>query len=288
MTSPENYLFSLEDGLDVRVSQEYARDKLNALEAYLNMAMVSMKNRPWSAFNYIDLQAGPGKNRIGEDVLLGSPLIALNVNPPFTHYWFNELDQDYVSALQKRISQSSLASRVHFLQCDVNEAVDKVVTSIERMDKDAKTAGTWSTFNITFLDPEGLEINWETVEKLARIQRMDMIINFSTGGINRNLHQPDVIDRYFGNQEWREQVTASQPTLRRRQFINVYRKQLERFGYYISTDDSIGYHDISMRNSKNAEVYSLVFASKHQLGDDFWQKIKREIEKIRHGSKPLL
>lgn len=289
MTNPRNYLFTLEDGLEMRESQEYARDKLYAVQAYLQMARRAMRAKPWSAFNYIDLQAGPGKNRIGDKILLGSPLLALNIDPPFTHYWFNEWSASTFTALEQRISASPNASKVHLFQKDVNEAVDIIVESITEMDKQARNDKKWSTFNVAFLDPEGLEITWHTVERLAQVARMDLIINFSTSGINRNLHQAEVIDRFYGSQQWRTSVSNSNPkSSRRRQFIDIYRDQLESFGYYIATDDTIGYHDIVMRNSKNAEVYSLIFASKHALGDDFWSKVKQQIEKIRHGSDRLL
>lgn len=290
MITPENYMLALEDGLDVRISQEYARDKLYALQAYLYMARNAMKNRPWYAFNYIDLQAGPGKNRINDQIHLGSPLIALTIRPPFTHYWFNEIDSHYADVLQARVSQSPLLPHVRIFRADANETVDPVVGAITAMDKEAKETGKWSTFNIAFLDPEGLEINWETVRQLASVPRMDLIINFSTVGINRNFQQhPDVVDRFFGGNDWRNLDGLGDSTLRRRQLINLYRKHLEDFGYHIASDETLAYHDISMRNSKNAEVYSLIFASKHQLGDDFWRKVKDQIERLRHGgSRPLL
>lgn len=288
MANPDNYLLPLEDGLMKRTSQGYARDKLYAVTAYVTMARVSMNPKGWYAFNYIDLQAGPGKNQIGSDILLGSPLIALKINPPFDHYWFNELGQEEHGALQERISVSPYKDRVHLQQADVNVAVDEVVAAIRRMDQEARSQGKWSTFNVAFLDPEGLEIHWETVEKLARMNRMDLIINFSTSGIIRNLHQDTVIDRYFGNHMWKKTVTSTDPLQRRRQFINTYRDQLKPFRYYTNVDEDLGYHDIAMRNSKNAEVYSLVFASKHKVGDDFWQKVNAEVKRLRSGSNLLL
>jgi three-Cys-motif partner protein len=287
MDNPRNYLFPLEDGLPMRTSQDYAVDKLYALQAYLEMARTAMKGKDWFAFNYIDLQAGPGKNQIGDKIYLGSPLIALNVDPPFTHFWFNEKNPANFEALRKRTSESPYASQVNLFQKDVNIAVDQVVQSIRRMDDTARSSGKWPTFNVAFLDPEGLEIEWKTVESLARINRMDMIINFSTGGINRVLDRPDAIDRLFGSHDWHKQLEQGQGAPRRRQLINIYRQQLERFGYHIVADPEAGYHDIAMRNSKNAEVYSLIFASKHPLGDNFWSKVKQQVEKLRHGSDRL-
>jgi hypothetical protein len=41
------------------------------------------------------------------------------------------------------------------------------------------------SLNLAFLDPEGLELCWMTVAKLAGIRRMDLVINYPEGGLNR-------------------------------------------------------------------------------------------------------
>lgn len=286
MPTPEDYLSEREDGLTYRISQEYARFKLYALQAYLQITLTAMRKKNWYALNYIDLQSGPGKNKIGDQIYLGSPLIALTTKASCDNYWFNELDVHHFNSLKQRVSASERASQVHYSQEDANSAVDVVMNEIETMDKHANSLGKWSTFNIAFLDPEGLEINWETVEKLASAKRMDLIINFSVSGINRNLHNPEVLNRYFGNNDWSKYISGSFPA-RRREWINLYRKQLERFDYHVITDEETGHQEIRMRNSKNAEVYCLVFASKHPLGDDFWKKVKAKIDEGLTGQKPL-
>lgn len=292
MSNSDKYLLDLDDELLMREGRSYAIDKLYALKAYLSMARISMKDKKWAGFNYIDLQAGPGKNKIDNRIYLGSPLISLEVNPPFDHYWFNELGKPEFDALQQRIVHSPLRNRVHLTSMDANEAIEGVTSGIQAMDREAAAQGQWSTFNVAFLDPEGLEIKWATIEKLAQINRMDLIINFSTMGIFRNMNQDlqtaTVLDEYFGTSEWRSAVEQSNPIQRRRALINLYRNRLEPFGYHITDDFEWSRHDISMRNSKNAEVYSLIFASKHPLGDDFWKKVKDQVEKLRHGSPRLL
>ena len=285
---PEKYLLPLDDGLPMRPSQSYAKDKLYALEAYLKIAQTAMKNQPWLANNYIDLQAGPGKNLIDGQVYLGSPLIALDIKPEFTHFWFNELQDFEHTTLEKRTQKSALYSKISLTKMDVNDAVDIVFSSIYEADMNAKSKRKPPTFNIAFLDPEGLEIKWSTVSKLANLDKMDLIINFSTSGINRNLHQPESIDTYFGNQQWRELGSTGDHIQRRRQLINLYRQQLKSMGYAILNDDEIGHHDISMKNSKNAEVYSLIFASKNPLGEKLWWQVKKEIERLRHRGNLLL
>lgn len=286
---PEKYLLPLDDGLSMRESQPYAEGKLYALEAYLKIAQIAMKKQKWRASNYIDLQAGPGKNLIENDIYLGSPLISLGVKPPFTHYWFNELDATHFKSLSTRIETHPSRSSIHLINQDLNDAVDVVTEDIRAMDSDPTYSDKWSTFNIAFLDPEGLELKWDTVKKLASINIMDLIINFCISGIRRNMrHQPSSINQYFGNNDWPSSISSGTKVQQRQRLINFYRTQLEKYGYHIITDDALDSHDIAVRNSRNAEVYSLIFASKNPLGDKFWKQVKTEVETIRHRSRPLL
>lgn len=270
---PHKYLLCEEDGLLMRTSQEYARYKLETLRYYIHMTNTSMRDKPWRDRFYIDLQAGPGKNKIGNTVHLGSPLIALTAEYPFTQYRFNELGDLENTALQQRVGASTLEDRVKILHSDVNASVNPVCDEIDAIDK-KRLAGRWPCLNVAFLDPEGLELEWKTVERLAQVNRMDMIINFSTSGIRRSVGRGnhEVVDRFFGHSQWRKIAESGDPVTQRRNYITMYRSQLEKFGYHVDVDPDVGSHDISIKNSKNAEVYSLIFASKHELGDKFWRQ----------------
>jgi three-Cys-motif partner protein len=273
----KEYLLPVADGLEPRKSQPYARYKLKALEIYLSITTTSMHQRPWSEMFFLDLQAGPGKNIIGNDVILGSPLIALTLPHPFTQYRFNEIDPVLVEALRTRTQASELANRVQIYQEDVNQVAYKVCDEIEHIDRRPRTEGKWSTLNVAFLDPEGLELQWSTVKRLATIKKMDLIINFSTMGINRAVGKKytEAMNNFFGNTDWQEISNISDSTKRRRQYIDLYLRQLRSLGYHVEEDPDLEQHDMSMRNSRNAEVYSLIFASKHPLGDKFWRQAKK-------------
>lgn len=273
----ENILLQpVDDNLPMRDSKDYARTKLKALQVYLEIFTNSMKNKNWSGFYFLDLQSGPGKNRIGQDVLLGSPLIALNLQTPFTFYRFNEKDQRLAEALRTRVQASPYPDRVQIHQSDVNDIVHTICDEIDEYDKSSKP-GQWPSLNVAFLDPEGLELHWSSVERLARVNRMDLIINFSTGGINRLAGSKDyeLIHAFFGNDGWLEDMKLSTPQQRRRALITRYLNQLKRFGYYVEESPELEHHDISFRNTKGAEVYSLIFASKHPLGDRFWRQSRK-------------
>jgi three-Cys-motif partner protein len=79
------YLKPEEDGLLARPSGLWANEKLDYLARYIDVFETSMRGH-WSARNYIDLLAGPGKNQMRETgtFTLGSPLLALTTRYPFT------------------------------------------------------------------------------------------------------------------------------------------------------------------------------------------------------------
>ncbi|MBN2469073.1 MAG: hypothetical protein JXN59_00005, partial [Anaerolineae bacterium] len=66
--SKDEFLQPIDDGLPMRSSQEYAAlYKLKALSLYLEITNTAMHKKPWIDRYFIDLQAGPGKNKIGND-----------------------------------------------------------------------------------------------------------------------------------------------------------------------------------------------------------------------------
>ncbi len=210
-----------DDGLVMRDSQDYAKDKLTIFEGYISRFITSMRLKPWRAINFIDLQAGPGKNIFdpSNDILLGSPLIALTTKYQFTNYWFVELKPENFDALQQRVNEHERAQLVKFINDDCNVAINDIVGEIQDIDK-SYVKGKWPSLNLAFLDPEGLELNWDTVEKLGQVGGMDLIINFSTSGFTRNADQMlskesiTLLDKFFGTPEWK--------TVYRKEQIRIY------------------------------------------------------------------
>src|SRR5664279_3847028 len=133
LISPEKFLLPEADGLLTRESQDYVLYKLNALKFYVNVVNKAMRDK-WSERYFIDLQAGYGKNAVGAQIYLGSPLIALMADHPATHFWFNDNNPACKSALEQRVSASPIHERVEISQRDVNEVVTDVCTEIRHRD----------------------------------------------------------------------------------------------------------------------------------------------------------
>lgn len=137
----------------------------------------------------------------------GSPLLALEADPPFHEFIFIERDQETISQLKKQVAEvGTLRERpVQYLCEDANTALDR----ISRQD--------WKTRRATiFLDPFALQIRWSTLEALARTKGMDMWMLFPAMAVNRmlprNAEVPDVwaqrLNETFGDSSWRQEFYA--------------------------------------------------------------------------------
>ena len=261
----------------MRPNNTHAKAKLLAMEGYINRFITSMCSRGWRELYFIDLFAGPGKNRFGNDeVLLGSPLVALTARDSFTKYRFAEIDPGNCATLSRRVDSSERRDHVKIFQGDCNEVVNEIVREIIKTDS-VFVEGLWSSLSLAILDPEGLELRWDTVEKLGRMNRMDLIINFSTSGITRNARKflntgnTEKIDRFFGTTDWQAayREAGGDKTRVRRALLDLYKSGLENRGYEVAEPPASD--ELVFKNKRNVQLYTLIGASKHQLGVEFWR-----------------
>jgi three-Cys-motif partner protein len=283
-----NYFAPEEDGLIMRPSGAWAEQKLDYLARYIDVFETSMKGK-WPSRNYIDLMAGPGKNRVrgSNKIFLGSPLLSLTTRYPFTGYFFVDLDSNNVDALKTRCDASPNGQRVNIYNGDCNVLVDNVVARLRQNER--------SSLNLAFLDPEGFELHWATVAKLASVGRMDLIINYPQGGLNRLIRLEyeskgqSILDSFFGDREWRKLyeswMTKATKVGLHRSLIDHYKGKLRNLGYtQVFAGSDVVEDEPLMRNTRSAPLYRLLFASKHNRGYEFWLKvIRRDV----HGSTRL-
>lgn len=287
-----SYLEPIDDGLPMRESGTWVAEKLDYVARYLNIFITSMRNKQWKALNYIDLFAGPGKcHGDAGKVYLGSPLLALTTPHPFDHYLFADLEPKNIEVLRQRCGITEGANRIQYFEGDSNTIVHQIVAQIRSWDQSA-VPGKWSScLNLAFLDPEGLELQWSTVAALAKV-RTDLIIHYSQMGLERcmpiAIDNPDdtLVDRFFGSRDWRNiyKKYSNKTIGLHRSLIDFYRQNLCNLGYAEVKSTNEAWDEPLMRNTKNAPLYRLLFASKHPLGEKFW----REITKINvHGQAHL-
>ncbi len=257
------------DGLPIRDSGNWVKDKLYYLGRYLKIFSVGMRNKWPGRLYYVDLFAGPGRCRIRETQkeIDGSPLVAL-LGFNFAKYFFFEADRACFEALDARAKKQAPQKYkdVKMVSGDCNETIEQA---------DLPTTG----LGLAFIDPTGIsQISFDTVRTLTTGRQIDLIINFPEGmGIRMNLHQytqPDesALTRFMGSARWRERYEQSLASFDQvcAEIASEYLDNLRSLGYLAVDSDWI-----PVRTDKNRLLYYLLFASKNPRGNDFWRKIKR-------------
>jgi hypothetical protein len=113
---------------------------------------------------------------------------------------------------------------------------------------------------------------------------MDLIIHFPIGSMKRNFLSYVIFERFLGvpRDQWGIAPIAEgidpreQPAIVRaadvQGLLNVMWRQLRSLGY---ADHEISVRTPAMKNASNVVLYYLIFASKHQLGDEIWNSVTK-------------
>ncbi len=131
---------------------------------------------------YLDLFAGPGIVTIKGtgDRVAGSPIAAVCAalaKIPFDHSILVETDPKRSSALEKRLSSILPSNKFTVVEGDCNGEMGHMMDFITKH---------WrKPIILTFVDPEGMEAKWKTIELLSQgFPNVDFMINL-TSGISR-------------------------------------------------------------------------------------------------------
>jgi len=264
------------DGLPVRCVGLWAKDKYFYLKRYFEIFTSAMKDKWKGELYYIDLFAGCGRCRVREtfEEIDGSALVSLSVKYPFKKYIMVDLDADAVSALKKRVEKIPYKDRVKIIPGDCNEKIDKIIAEIPER-----------SLSLAVVDPTGLHIKFNALEKLTKDRRIDLVITFPEGmDIKRNLSKyfkqsHSILDDYIGDKGWRQlfpkdirDINQLTSTHIEKSLIGYYKKNLSKLGYgEIKSGDEI----LIRSSQKNLPLYYLLFASKHPLGHTFWNRISK-------------
>jgi three-Cys-motif partner protein len=118
------------------------------------------------------------------------------------------------------------------------------------------------------------------VLKLASLRRVDLLLNFSIGGLRRTageaLSSPDSgigekVNKFFGTTDWRKIPIRADGSMPAHEWIDFYKERLSK-----ATNPSYLWGtDISVKNSRRVELYRLLFASKDKLGIKLWEDARQ-------------
>lgn len=201
---------------------DWTKRKLEILRGYLNAYTRALKERPSKdnpfKLMYIDAFAGTGKVELKtkskdladvREFLDGSAEIAVKIYnaKPFDELVFIEKDHARYKKLLDLKSRYK-SRNIQAINGDSNDCLREL-------------CGSWETGygenwrGVLFLDPFATEVDWATIEAVAKTQALDTWIWFPISNIARMLpidREPDLISesltrnlmRIFGDESWRE------------------------------------------------------------------------------------
>lgn len=229
---------------------------------------------------YIDAFAGAGvhKSRATGDFVPGSPANALLIEPPFREYHFIDLNQQKVAALEELATHRD---DVHVYPGDCNPIL------LERVFPRAK----WEDYRraLCILDPYGLHLDWKVIAKAGHMRSLDVFLNFPVLDMNRNVlwrdrasvtaEQEQRMNIFWGDASWKRVAYKQSPQIdlwgppaeekaSNQEVAGAFRNRLKDVAGFSNVPEPI-----AMRNSQNAVVYYLYFASQKPVAEDIVRDI---------------
>lgn len=264
--------------------------KLQIIQEYAAAYTTILKDKSWCrAYAYIDAFAGPGSFVSKEDrqrLIPGSPLNALNVKDKFTEYHYIDIDHSKIDRLEELISDRPEKGNIHFYVGDANEVLRNEILPGFQYESFKRA--------LCILDPYGADIEWPTVEAIAKARTMDVFINFPLMDINRNAALKILeatnpaegmrFSKLFGEDSWKTLAYVEQsglfadPVLIKKTRGNETIKN----AFVARLKEKAGFtcipRPILMRNSSGGPLYYLIFASHQPVAQKIAESIFKKWE----------
>ncbi|OGA18432.1 MAG: hypothetical protein A3I63_03030 [Betaproteobacteria bacterium RIFCSPLOWO2_02_FULL_66_14] len=253
-----------EDGLPVAEIGIWSLEKHERLRKYVDAAHGA--RRRFISCAYVDLYCGPGRARIEEtgEMADGSPLVAFRSaakhGDQFTDFYVADREPAFVEAAKTRLEK--LGARVHAYTGEARNVTKEIIFSLDP-----------KGLHFAFLDPYGLaSLPFAIIEELAARKHIDLLIHVSSMDLKRNLHnymkpKSRVLDEFAPN--WRQAVDTRLPKESVRQGIFEHWRELLISRLDIAPNARVE----EVLNSKNTDLYWLVFVSRAPLAHKLWEAI---------------
>jgi three-Cys-motif partner protein len=289
----------------------WTRAKLGVLDDYLR-AFVRAAGGVAERI-YLDAFAGEGMgtDRFTGEEFRGSARIALAVDdPPFTRLRFFERPAR-AEELRLRLAAEFSGRDIKVYGGDCNTTIPQALAGLRHL--------RWAP-TFAFIDPDGMELAWETLLALAdhkrgyrtarsakREYKVEMWMLFPSSGLMRALElNRDPTDedarkatRLFGDETWsrihdlrrRGEIDGREA---REEYVNLMRWRLERVLGYRWT------HPLEVKNLRGGPLYHMILATDNDAGtrimSDLYRRaaetipqMRQEIrERLRHPDQPRL
>jgi three-Cys-motif partner protein len=258
----------------------WTRAKLRILEDYLP-AFLTASGGKAKEIIYLDAFAGEGSglDRLTGEEFKGSARIALDLSQSggFTKLRYFE-QESKAKELEEQLRATYPGRDIQVYGGDCNVKIRDALNDL----KPFKWAPTFA-----FVDPDGMELSWHTLELLAahkrgyrrdptkREYKVELWLLFPTQGLVRTLsHDPtkitkadrDRADRLYGTPAWRtiyekrrfDEISAAEA---KDEYVNLLRWRLENELGYAST------HPLELKNTRGGTIYHMIFATDNEAGE---------------------
>jgi three-Cys-motif partner protein len=284
---------------------DWTRDKLERVRKYLSAYTLIFDRNPKAQFLYpiyVDAFAGTSYHSLthsdftpelplpeliepdNQAFLKGSTRIALEVEPPFKQYIFIEKDPQRVQELEGLKQEfPHHAGKISVVPGDANAYLKNWCAQTD-----------WHTRRaVVFLDPYGMQVEWSTIECIARTKAIDLWILFPLGvAVNRLLprsgppseSQANALTRIFGTEDWRDAFYPQKTvlTLFGEEEQQIKEADFEKIGKFFvnrlkTVFIKVAENPLTLMNSRNNPLYLLCFAAGNPKGAETAVKIAQDI-----------
>jgi len=292
--------------------------KLQVLKKYLSAYSTALKDKPTPVrpFTklYVDAFAGTGYRSLKEEdghpnellfpelaetsaieLLDGSARIALKAEPSFEQYVFIEKSSARCAELEKLKDEfPAIRERIEIRQGEANAQIQALCNG---------QASFWKSRRaVMFLDPYGMQVDWATVEAIARTKAIDLWLLFPLGiGTNRLLTRDGRIpekwrqklDSFLGTRDWYDKLYLKpehkQGDLFGETESPVEKVSIDVLGQYFnhrlkSVFAGVSEYPAVLENSKGSPMYLFCFAASNTNGAKVAIRIANDIlMKVSNG-----
>lgn len=263
----------------MRRIKSHTLEKLEYFRKYIEAYLVATKRLPIKY--YIDAFAGSGKcvlcdekcnskgglrcQKCGKGKLVdGSAMISLKTKNTFSGYLFIDLNKNYVKELEEFIKELDqiLQKKILVKNSDSNAVLKNIYKYI------LKYAGC-----LIFLDPEGPELEWETIKYLSKINKADLLIlyPYDIALVRLTSNYTEKLDKFYGTPDWikiYKDKNNFNPEKRKMALLTSYIKNLEKLGFkYVVCKP------IRRRLRGGKPLYHLILASHHPAAKKIMEDI---------------
>lgn len=260
-----------DDGLITPEVGSWAEYKYRLVWNYAKIFSSSMKSK-W-ILAYIDLFAGAGHSKIEgtSTIIPSSPLLALDLPSRFNKYIYCDIDKEKLEVLNKRINVNYSTADVSYVNGDVNEKIDSIISSIPMHNRDSRV------LSFCFVDPYNMKnLNFQTIRKLSEkyVDFLILIPSYMDAHRNPSHYLKESSTRiadFTGNVDWRDEWKAAErKSWKFGSFIvDLYGKEMEKIGYnYSGLSDTVQIRYFA----NNIPLYHLAFFSRNKnIAYKFWK-----------------